>query len=193
MTFASSWPIMRMERAGYEGISTDCTRGGTGSARKPRIPGQLLRARLLLREELKGIEKPTVRHHLVMEMGAGRAAGAAKPADHLAALDVITLMNQECREVAVSSFKPESVIEDDEISVTAGESRLHDDTGSCRIDRLALLTGDIETAVIIRVAGQRIRARPHCRRQPALRRPDRRGRGGEGVAFLDVGANRLKT
>jgi hypothetical protein len=50
--------------------------------------GELLGARLLLREQLERIEQTTVGHHLVMEVCAGRAAGGAKATNHLAALDV---------------------------------------------------------------------------------------------------------
>src|SRR4030095_9879766 len=101
MTFASSWPIMRMKRANYEGISTDCSPRATDRQGTRRFPGCLLRARLLLREELERIEEAPVGHHLVVEVGAGGAAGAAKAREHLGALDVIAAGRGERRQGAV--------------------------------------------------------------------------------------------
>ena len=154
MTFASSWPIIRMGRANYEGISTDCSqrlRIGKETAGNGELPV----ARLLLREELQRIEEPAVGQHLVVEVSAGGAPGGAEAADHVAALDVAPFLHLEAGEVAVARFESEPVVDDDQVAVGALIPGLCDDAGGGGVDRLALIAGDIEPGVDSR-----------CRRSP---------------------------
>ena len=71
----------------------------------------------MLREELERVEESTVGQHLVVKVGAGRTAGRADASDQITALDVVTLMNLEAREMSVASLEPESVIDDDQIEI----------------------------------------------------------------------------
>src|SRR5262245_40819745 len=192
MTFASSWPIMRMERAGYEGISTDHTRGVWDRQGNRVFPWGLLRAGLLLREELEGIEEPAVRHHLVVEVRAGRAAGASELADQLTALHMVAGVDHECGEVTVAGLEPEPVVEDDQVAVATGVARLRHNTCGSRVNRLALLAGDIEAGMVVGVAGQRVHARTHCGCEPPLGWPDRRRRGRQRIPLFNVGSDRLQ-
>ena len=95
--------------------------------------------------------------------------------------------------MAVAGLETESVVDDDEIAVGALVSRLRDDAGGGGVNRLTLLAGDIETGVEVGAAGDRIRPRAHARREPAMGRPDRRRRIGQGISLLDHGAHGLQT
>ena len=84
-----------MERANYEGISTDCSQAAPQSARKRGIPGGLLGAGFLLGEQLEGIEQPAVGQDLVVEVRAGGATGRTETSNQIATLDVVALMDLE--------------------------------------------------------------------------------------------------
>ena len=124
-------------------------------------------ARLLLREELQRIEEPAVGHHLVVQVIAGGAPGGAEAADHFSAFDVRALLHVEAGEVTVASLESEPVIDNDEVSVAAGISRLRDYAGSGRLDRLAFIARDIKPGVVVAATGDRIGAGAHSRREPA--------------------------
>ena len=78
------------------------------------------------------------------------------------------------------------MLEDDQVAVVAGVRRRLDGAVGRRVDRLALFGRDVEALVEARLAGERIAAAAERAGQPAVRRPDRRRRGGERLALLDV-------
>ena len=58
-----------------------------------------------------------------------------------------------------------------------------------RVDRLPFVGRDVEALVEARLAGERIAAAAERAGQPAVRRPDRRRRGRQRLAPLDVAAD----
>ena len=79
--------------------------------------------------------------------------------------------------MAVSRRQPEAMPEHDEVAV-----------GS-RVNRLAFFRRDVDALVIARLAREWIAVAAERTRQPAMRRPDGRRRGGERFAPFDVAAH----
>src|SRR5687767_27403 len=163
MTLARSWPIIRcfgwrlaVGGSGCEdhrrehpttnlqypsvdgGVSSDCSRAGTGSARKPQIVGRLSVSRLL-REKLQRIDQPAVGCDLVMQMVPGGAPRGADLSDDVASLDFGSWFDKELQQVPVPSLQAEPVIDHDEIAVRALISHLADRARRGGVDGLSPL------------------------------------------------------
>src|SRR3989442_8003435 len=113
---------------------------------------------------------------LVVEVGAGRAAGVAGPGDEAAALDALAGLDVEAREVAVERAHVLAVVEDDRGAVflmRAGED--HGAVGR-GVDRGAALGADVHAAVELEPGGPRGVARAELGVHGAADRPARRQR-----------------
>src|SRR5687767_5429815 len=120
------------------------------------MAGELLRARLLLRQQLKRIEEPAVREDFVMEVIAGRAAGRAETSDDVAALHALALLDREAGEVAVLRLQAEAVIDDHEVAVRALMADEGDVARGGRLHRLSLFAGDVEARMVVGAARDRV-------------------------------------
>ena len=142
-----------------------------------------------LGQELQRVDQLAVGENFVVQVRAGRAAGRADVADDVAALDVLARLDVERAQMAVARRQAEAVLEDDQVAVVAGVRRRLDRAVGRRVDRLALVGGDVDALMKARLAGERIAAAAERAGQPAVRRPDRRRRGGQRFAPLDVAAH----
>src|SRR4051812_48938180 len=149
-------------------------------------------AGFLLRKELERVEKLAVGEHLVVQVVAGRAAGAADMADHVAAIDLLAGLYLVVEEVSVARLEPEAVVHGDEIAVTAFPADVRDGAGRRREHGLAAFAGNVETRVEVVATRERIGAMAHRRREPALRRPDRRRCRGERITAVDGAADNVE-
>src|SRR5258706_5485205 len=110
-------------------------------------------------------------------------------ANDVAALHFGALLDAVVKEVAVPRFEPETVVEDDQVSVAALETRVRHGAGGGGVDGLSALAGDVEPRVEVVIARKWIDPMSHRRREPSLSGPDRRRGGGEGVTPLDGAAD----
>ena len=116
------------------------------------------------------VRRPFTR--LVVQVGAGRAAGGADVADHVAALDLLAAVDREPREVAVARDDAEAVVEHRPGCRRRRWRRRCDDAVAGGEHRLAVVGRDVEAGMEVRAAGERIRR--GCRRATtASRRPAR--------------------
>ena len=92
----------------------------------------------------------------------------------------------EAAQMSVARRQPEVVGEHDQVAVVAGAIGRFDRAVGCRVHRLALVGGDVDALVKAGLAGERIAAAAERAGQPAVRRPDRRRRGRQRFAPLDV-------
>src|SRR5687768_7855770 len=102
----------------------------------------LLRARLLLSEQLQRVEESAVGADFVVQVITGGAPGGAQTPNHVSALDGLPGLDAERRQVPVLRFEAESMVDDDQVAVRALIARLRDAAGGRGEDRLTLLTGD---------------------------------------------------
>src|SRR5262245_1297891 len=125
-----------------------------------------------LRQEAEWVDQLPVEEDLIMEVRAGRTAGRADEANHVAASDRITGLHAEAAQVAVTRRQSELVLQHDEIAVFSRAFRRLDDAVGRRVDRLALLGRNVETLMETRLASKGIRAATEGSGQPPIRRPD---------------------
>ena len=146
----------------------------------------------LLGEEGHRVGQTAVHPDLVMQVGAGRSAGGADIADHVAALDVLIADDAEARKMAVLGDDAEAVVERHHVAVGAVGACGRDGRVAGREDGLAVVGGDIEAGMKVPLVREGIPAVAVTGREPAGHRPDRRGRRREGVPPLDAVTDRVE-
>src|SRR5262245_16528584 len=106
-----------------------------------------------VQEELQGIELTAVDEDFVVEVIASGSPGRARVANHVAAADQIARVHAEAVEMRVARRDPETVADDDHVAVRARRCRSLDGAVGRRVDRLALVGGNVEPRVELAFAG----------------------------------------
>src|SRR3989338_3386744 len=119
-------------------------------------------------EEPQRVDLPAAGENLVVQVRAGRAAGRADVADDVTARDTLSRADVEPGQMSVASRQAELVREHDQISVLAGRRSGLDRAGSRRVDGIALVGGDVDALMIVRLAGERVGAAAERAGQPAV-------------------------
>ena len=119
-------------------------------------------------EEFLRIDRFAVDARLVVQMRAGRAAGRAELADHLADADLVADRDVDLRQMAVAGRKPVAVIDLDHLAVAAAPAGDGDGAGGGGVDRLADFAAEIDAGVHRGLVHERIHANAERRGQVDL-------------------------
>src|SRR5438132_427183 len=156
---------------------------------KPDADGTLASLR---GEELQRVHELPVDEDFVVQVRAGRTAGGADQADHVAARDAVADLHAVAAQMTVARRETEGVLQDDQVAVVARERGRLDDAVGGRVHRLAFFSGDVDAGVVLGLAAERIAAAAEESGEPAVRRPDRRRRVGELLAAFDVAPHEVQ-
>src|ERR1700730_16542878 len=103
-----------------------------------------------------------------MQMRAGRSAGRADEANDVTARDMLPAVHVEPAQMSIAGRQTEVVLEHDQVSVLARRAGGLDRAVSRRVDGIALVGGDIDALMKVRLAGERVGAASERPGQPAV-------------------------
>src|SRR5262245_39417963 len=93
-----------------------------------------------------------------MAMWRGRAARTANGSDDLATRHVLPCAHTKLRHVAVTGRNAVAVVDHHNIAVTGVHAGVDDSSVSRRLDRGAMIGGDVQADVVFRPAAERVAA-----------------------------------
>src|SRR5262245_18001574 len=112
-----------------------------------------------------------------MAMWRGRAARTANGSDDLATRHVLPLVLTNRRHVAVAGRSAVAVVDHHNIAVTGVHAGVDDSSVSRRVDRGAVIGGDVQSGVVLIPAAERVAAHSVTVSDVSAHGPAARGRG----------------
>ena len=120
-------PVSGWNAASIGANAVECSLKGLMMRRSP-VAGvaacpERREGRLYFREQLERVGQLAVQQDLVVQVRAGRSAGRADVADHVAAVDAVARVDGEPRQVAVPRDDAVAVVDHNEVAVGAARRR----------------------------------------------------------------------
>ena len=165
-------------------------------ARRSATQSLAFRPAALIQKIFFGIDRHPMQRHLVVDVRAGAAAGAADQRHGVPAADPFARLLQELAAVAVDGREAVPVIDDDRAAQEPLHARKGDHPGGGRVDGRALARGDVDRTMEFLHAGEGgvavLEAGGHELFGVGVDRPDRGGGGDEGLLLLEMAHQRLE-